>query len=131
MIKLKLSNQIPLETTEQSIFVQRMNLISRKYNFRYFAVPNGSIHRNTNGKTNYGQIAKLKAEGQKEGVPDLVILKDGKTLFIEMKRLKNSITSPEQTDWNKWLNENKFTADICKGASNAYNVLFKWLNEAF
>ena len=127
MLKLKLSKQIPLETTEQITFCQMMDLISKKYGFRYFAVGNGAIHRNTAGKTNFGQIAKLKAEGQKSGFPDLVILSNGQSLFIEMKRQKGGTVSAEQKEWKEWLLSNCFDAAICKGAEEAYKVLMMWL----
>ena len=131
MLKLKLKNQVPLEHDEQALFVKRMDFIATKYNFRYFAVVNGAIHRTARGGINYGQIKKLKDEGQVDGVPDLVILKDGKTLFIEMKRLKGSTTSEEQKDWLEWLVNNNFHADICKGNDKAYEVLIKWLRDEF
>jgi len=131
LLTLKLKNQVPLEHDEQVMFVKRMDLIAKKEKFRYFAVVNGSIHRDAKGKTNFGQIAKLKAEGQADGMTDLVILKAGKALFIEMKRIRGSSTSPEQKEWIEWLSVNGFTARVAKGNDEAYSILIKWLSDEF
>jgi len=47
----------------------------------YFAIPNG-------GKRNLITAKKLKAEGVKAGVPDICIIHDGQTYFLEVKRPK-------------------------------------------
>jgi len=47
----------------------------------YFAIPNG-------GKRNLIVAKKLKAEGVKAGVPDICIIHDGMTYFLEVKRPK-------------------------------------------
>lgn len=63
----------------QVAIVQYMRL--RQYqnkDFIYFAVPNG-------GWRNPTVAAKLKAEGVRAGVSDLIIIKQGKVFFVELK----------------------------------------------
>lgn len=47
----------------------------------WFAIPNG-------GNRNLITATKLKAEGVKAGVPDICIVHDGMTFFLEVKRPK-------------------------------------------
>ena len=50
----------------------------------YFAIPNG-------GKRNLITAKKLKAEGVQAGVPDICIIHDGMTYFLEVKRPKSDL----------------------------------------
>ena len=85
---------------------------------RIFSVPNGG-HR-------HRMVAiKLKMEGVRAGVPDLVIpyARNGyHALFIEMKFGKNRIT-PEQKNWISWLNGQKYLAVVCYGADAAIKAI--------
>jgi hypothetical protein len=91
---------------------------------RFFAVPNGSIHRDAKGKTNYGQIAKLKAEGVKSGSPDLIIwLSDGTTLNIEMKRQSGGVISKEQKENSAWCGKHFHNYYIALGFEDAKNYI--------
>jgi hypothetical protein len=47
----------------------------------YFAIPNG-------GKRSLITAARLKKEGVKAGVPDICIIHEGQTFFLEVKRPK-------------------------------------------
>jgi hypothetical protein len=130
MLKLKLSKQIPSEHAEQANLVKWLELIQHKYNLRFFAVPNGSIHRTTKGGINYGQIAKLKAEGVKNGAPDLIIwLSDGTTLNIEMKRQAGGVVSIEQKNNLAWCLEHSHKYFICKGFDEAKTIIEGFLKQ--
>ena len=61
---------------------------------RVFAVPNGGLR-------GIAAAGRLKAEGVSPGVPDLFI--PAWLLWIEMKREKGSVLSPEQRDWHAYL----------------------------
>jgi len=57
--------------------------------------------------------------GTAKGFPDYLIIVNGKLIAIEMKRTKNSVTSPEQKKWLEQLNEAGVPAQVCFGASQA------------
>lgn len=113
---------IPSEHQEQVNFVNWM-----EYNYpehRLFSTLNGAFFRGTN-EQKAKQINFLKAEGFRNGVPDLMI--PSLFLFIEMKKTGKSSTSKEQKEWIKHLDECGYTAVICKGADEAKDVVTKIL----
>ena len=63
-------------------------------NVRIFAIPNGGLRNKTTAM-------KLKVEGVKRGVPDLFVPE--LLLWIEMKREKGGVLSPDQVDWREYL----------------------------
>ncbi len=88
-----------------------------------FAVPNG-------GNRNIITAKKLKAEGVKAGVPDLClpIPRGGyHGLFIEMKRQKKSQVSPEQIAWLSALRGQGYRAEMCLGATEAWEVIQEYM----
>jgi hypothetical protein len=70
---------------------------------------------------------KLKAEGLREGVPDLCLPAPSgvahRGLYIEMKRRKGGVSSPMQTWWRKCLILMGYRAELCHGAEEAIDVL--------
>jgi hypothetical protein len=60
----------------------------------YFAVPNGSLR-------NIGVAKKLKQEGVKAGVSDLIILLPNRVLFIEVKTDKGKQQNTQKEFQNK------------------------------
>lgn len=75
-----------------------------------YAVPNG-------GKRSIAAAGKLKAEGVKPGVPDVVLpcpSKDGRfhALYIEMKQPGGSLT-PAQSEWHFGLTRHGNRVAIC------------------
>lgn len=90
---------------------------------RLFAVPNG-------GMRNKVTAAKLKREGVRPGVPDLMLLTPRKGfagLVIEMKREKGSSLSREQAEWLDWLGKQNFMTVICKGFQPAVDTIVSYL----
>ena len=71
-----------------------------------FAIPNGGFRSKVTAQ-------KMKMEGVTPGVPDLCI-PEWKT-YIEMKRVKNSSTSPEQRAIIEQLKGCGYTVEVCKG----------------
>lgn len=105
----------PTEHTEQVIFVNWL----KASKIPHFRVPNETYTKS------WSQKAKNKALGVSAGVPDLFVALKGIGLIgIEMKRLKGSVTSQAQKDWQAILNDCPGVAvHICKGADAAIAVI--------
>jgi hypothetical protein len=99
---MKAITKVPTEHQEQALFVSWIKL---QYPYlRFFAVPNGMWVKN------FAQIAKAKKEGQSNGVPDLCIPRRPSSgfsynIWIEFKRTKGSVTSEDQKEWHRYLED--------------------------
>ena len=101
--------KVPTELQEQQALLHWLRLKK----IPYAAIPNG-------GKRTRWQAAQAKAEGMVAGAPDLVvILPDGATLWIEMKRQKGGRVSPAQEAFGEMLQRNGHRYRVCKGAKEA------------
>ena len=110
------SEEIPSEHHEQVLFCQFMK---RTYpNIRFFAIPSGGLR-------NKVVAMNLKAEGVTPGVPDLMLPQ--LHLFIEMKRQKGGVVSPEQKDWIVYLRSCGYHAEIAKGCEEAKIIVAKYI----
>ena len=90
---------------------------------RMFHVPNG-------GKRDRVTAAKLKAEGVKAGVPDIVLpVPRGSYhgLWIELK-VDNGKPSKEQREWLDYLNASGYCALLCYGWQTAREEIELYLN---
>jgi len=74
-------------------------------------------------------VSKLKKEGFRKGVSDLVILDYKRVLFLELKRTKGGITSDDQKEWLQKCLKLGHDAIICKGADEAIGCIKAWLKE--
>jgi hypothetical protein len=84
-----------------------------------FSIPNG-------GKRNKIVAAKLKREGVKAGIPDLMLpyARGGwHGLFIEMKRIKGGSVSKIQGERIAFLRGQNYQVKICKGAAEAIEAI--------
>ena len=91
---------------------------------RIFATPNA-------GKRSWALANYMKAEGLREGVPDLFMPCPNKHfhgLFIEMKYGKNKVTEA-QSEWVDYLNSRGFMAIACWSFKEAQEVIIKYLKE--
>ena len=87
----------------------------------YFAVPNGIFLKDK--PTAFKIMAKMKAEGFKNGVPDLVVFMPKFILFIEMKT-KTGTASEEQKSWIEKINKYFYAkAVVCKGFEEAKKII--------
>lgn len=117
---------IPSEHYEQVTFVnwvKKQSLTNPIYEM-LFAIPNG-------GQRNRIIGAKLKLEGVKPGIPDLmfaVARKGYHGLFIEMKRQKGGNLQGNQKKWRDWLLEQGYAVTMAKGAEHAKRILLDYLN---
>ena len=81
-------------------------------------------------KNKFAYINMLKAQGYKNGFPDLIVFAKNKThnmLFLEFKREKKGVVSSSQKDWIEWLNTNGYYARVVKGNIEAVEVLDRYL----
>ena len=83
----------PKEHDEQVAFVRWFR--AQYPGLLIYSIPNGSHLAGTNGQR-AAQIARLKAEGMRPGMPDLHI--PWYNLYIEMKRQRGGRLSQEQRD---------------------------------
>lgn len=84
-----------------------------------FAVPNG-------GTRGIREAERLKAEGVKAGVNDLIILTHGKVIFLEMKKV-NTKPSQKQIEFHKNVEYLGFINLIGYGASDASEKILEVL----
>ena len=104
--------RIPTEHEDQKDFVAWFRMSFPKD--RIFAIPNG-------GSRSKAEAGRLKAEGVSAGVPDLFIPAWG--LFIEMKRAKGGVVSPEQEDWLEYLASEGYAVMVCRGLDEAMEMV--------
>jgi hypothetical protein len=84
---------------------------------RIFAIPNGGLRSPSTA-------ARLKAEGVSSGVPDLCV--PAWRLWIEMKRAKGGVVSPEQRDWIEYLEAHEYWCIVGKGAEDAKKKILEF-----
>jgi len=109
------------EHIEQKLFVQWFE--NQYPKGLLFAIPNGGLR-------NIKVAMKLKAEGVKAGVPDIMIpmARDGYCgLFIEMKAPKGTLQE-SQKKWLADLNAAGYKAICCKGFEEACKATKEYLD---
>lgn len=87
--------------------------------FMIYAIPNG-------GSRHPAEAIRLRAEGVLKGIPDLCIPYPRGPfhgLYIEMKRRKGGVVSPEQMATIEALRGLGYCVEICRGADEAIRVL--------
>ncbi len=104
---------IPTEEVEQMHLV----MYCRSKGYKFFRVPNETYTKS------WSQKRKNKELGVVRGVPDLFIVAHGRLMAVEMKRVKGSVTSPEQKEWVETLNSVGVPSKICKGAEEAIEFI--------
>ena len=105
------------EHEEQKALCQYLDI----KHIRYYAIPNGTI---LGGKNKYAQLNKLRAEGYKNGVPDICIFLKTKVLYIEMKKQKGGVVSASQQEWIDTINKLPYAeAHVCRGAKIAIELV--------
>jgi len=89
-----------------------------------FAIPNG-------GERNPVVAARLKAEGVRSGVPDLMlpVARHGRFgLFIEMKKPKQGKVQGSQAEWHRDLDTEGYGVAVCFGWEEARDCLVQYLS---
>lgn len=109
---------VPKEDAEQTLVVRWMEL----HRLTFCHVPNG-------GQRNKITAARLKGQGVRAGVPDILIFNrpplhpNAVGTFIEMKRQKGGKTSEEQLKWMMDLRRQGWIGQVCKGYDDAVRFL--------
>lgn len=120
----------PTEHTEQTTLVNWFDRTYPSLRGRMFAIPNGAQLAGTITQR-ARQVNKLKSEGMQVGVPDLFLPVPAggyHGLFIEMKRLKGSVTSADQKEWHSYLNGSGYLCVVCKGHAAAIDVVTDYMS---
>lgn len=108
-----------------------------------FAIPNGDQRGDGTKKGAVIAGARLKAEGQRDGVPDLMLPVAMNTgfikcyyhgLFIEMKRRefetrKDGGCSEEQLRFHLRLRDQGYYVEVCYGWEQARDTILNYLNQ--
>lgn len=119
---------VPLEDAEQATFVQWLELNGLLF----------SATAQSTWTTSWNQKRKNYQTGLRKGVPDLIVIipaeksADDKPylLFIEMKRTKGSVVSPEQKVWIEAINSilaEDVAAFVAYGADEAIRIVEPYL----
>lgn len=91
----------PLQLSEDSecfALVEYLDiLVNQRKLVGYTHVPNETYIKSFAGR------ARRKALGMKAGFPDYMIFTSNKTIFIEMKKEKGGVVTPEQREWHTLL----------------------------
>ncbi len=118
-------NNTPLEFTEQELVFIWAQRNQNKY--PGLRLLNGSL---SGVRLTIGQAVKCKKIGMKKGYPDLslpVSCYPWVGLYIELKRVKGGVTSPEQKWWLKKLSEQGYYATVAKGHKEAIKIIKEYL----
>ena len=90
----------------------------------FHAIPNG-------GRRDPLEAKRLKDEGVRAGVPDIFIAEPRGPyhgLYVEMKRIKGSVTSKAQIECMGILEDKGYLCVVCKGFKEAKEVFHEYLN---
>lgn len=115
------------EYEEQKIifqWVKTMTTVDSRY-YAIFAIPNAA-------KRSWKTAQVMKSQGMKSGFPDIACLWPSPPyygLFVELKKIKGGVVSPEQTWWIELLNSHGYKALVCKGAQEAITVINKYMGQ--
>jgi hypothetical protein len=112
------------ESEEQTAIIEWANIMQHRVPelALLYHVPNG-------GSRNVVEAKRLKAQGVKPGVPDLVLpVARGKYhgLYIELKTLRGRV-SDAQKQWIDALRNQGYAAIVCRGADEAIAMIAKYL----
>lgn len=116
---------IPTEDEEQIMAMNWAELAKGKWPELelLFHIPNG-------GKRGKREAARFRDMGVKAGVPDLCLpVPRGNYagLYIEMKRRKGGVVSPEQKKWISSLRGRGYAAEVARGGAEAVAIIEGYL----
>lgn len=116
---------VPTESVEQQCLFRWAQFQSGRFPelTLLYHVPNG-------GSRTKAEAGRFRAEGVKAGVPDLclpVARGEFHGLYVELKRLKGSKTSEEQTGWLSELAAQGYYTALCKGWEAAAKIIEEYL----
>ncbi len=106
------------EDALQTTVMQYLNLQGPRWGFFACHIPNG-------GKRNAREAGRLKGMGVKAGVPDILIVKDGRADWIELKADSGRV-SPTQRDMHCTLVERGCRIIVCRSLDEVITALKAW-----
>jgi hypothetical protein len=112
------TTKIPSEHYEQAALVAWFRV--RYPNTLIFSIPNG-------GHRSITTAAALKVEGVVKGIPDLFVPEW--KLWVEMKRIKGGVLSPEQKSITEYLKSVNYHVIVAKGAEDAKKQILDFLDQ--
>lgn len=115
-------NKLPVPTEYQECLwlVEYLDILVMQGKVRMYShIPNSTFTKSWTVKV------KNKLLGVSPGVPDYLILMKDSLLFIEMKRTKGGVVSPEQKAWIGAFNQMGIPAHVAKGFGEAKEILDK------
>jgi hypothetical protein len=112
--------KVPYESDEQIAFVKWFK--AQYPGVLIFSVPNGGSRRKR-------EALKLQHEGVVKGVPDLFIPEW--RLFIEMKRQKGGVVSPDQKQIMAELTRVGYVCQVCNGWRAAADFVLTFRRSVF
>ena len=115
-------NTSPLEIHECIALVEYLEILQSQKKILEF-----SHTANETYTKSWSQKRKNTQMGVKKGLPDYVVVTTKTLLFIEMKRVKGGVISPEQKSWIESLNSVGVVAQICAGFEEAKKIIDKHL----
>lgn len=122
ILRAKLKNT-KKEPSEHEIQVELVKYLS-KLKIKFFAVPNGFV-RSGDKLEAAKYINYMKAEGFRNGAPDLVLLPgNGNVVFLELKTEKGK-PSEYQLEWQEFFNLNQYVYKIVYGLDEAKSFIDK------
>jgi hypothetical protein len=119
-----IATAVPSEHAEQAMVIRWADLHSDPRLKLLYAVPNGA-------RVSIGTARKLKAEGLRAGVPDLVLpvpIGGYHGAYIEMKRVKGGVVSPKQQGWHEALRDQGYYVAVARGAEEAQRLILQYLS---
>ena len=117
---------VPLESEEQKNLIEWWHYFCQTKGIHekcLFAVPNG-------GYRNARESHRLKEEGVRAGIPDLMLAVPCGAfhgLFIELKRLKGSQVSNNQKEMLVVFHRLGYCTKLCKGFAEAQKAIIEYL----
>lgn len=111
-------NLIATESTEQKQLVRWLKAREKEGKLLFFSVPNGA-------NVSQNNRARLKAEGMRSGVPDLIVITPDHCIGLELKRARpaRSVVSPEQRFWLDAMRDMGWVTCVAYGAAEAVAFL--------
>ena len=97
------------EYEEQKCVVQYLEM----KHIKFTSIPNSTF-------TSIGARVRNKMSGLRKGLPDMLMIINKRLVFIEMKKKKGGVVSPEQLEWMSRLNEcESVYCYVCEGFESA------------
>jgi len=118
---MRYNNKIIPKQSESSIQKEIVQMLNFKKDILAFSVPNG-IYFNALGKSKFAYIKKLKLEGFRNGVTDLIVVTPLKVYFIEIKTEKGK-QSDDQKQFQKDIEALGYTYLLWRSYKDCENFL--------